>query len=453
MSRYDSPNKSLPNWSKVIARRVPSETTSALEHRRASPKKPIEEKASVGASTVVTAGRLLTSCGYYLTIPLLAGYATGNLGMSAIQASALIAIHVFTRRGFAIPGGHWCDRLGNKPILLLGLAIEVAGYLVFAGTRTFPMWCIAVILSGGGGCLYNSASRTILATTNRRKTGRNFGMFYVTMYIGALVGPITGGYLATSNCAEVTFLTAAALYAVVAILAIPTLPRDRPSGMAEKKMFQQIRAALSDRWFVAFCLCMTAGWLIATQLYVALPLTVNARSLGYSWIGGLNTLNAVVTIIFIYPMGRLSERFTAPGRLRVLILGILLMSLGWLCCSWTPPIMLIIAVTIMSAGQVLFLGTVEVLASQFAPAGRTGLYLGFGTMAWAIGGGLGSILCGAAFQATLETGAISTFWVGLCFFGLSATLPVWLVHRRMGNSISSRTLEAGARRGGAVAAR
>ncbi|MBX6168906.1 MAG: hypothetical protein IRY84_14865, partial [Thermobispora bispora] len=74
--------------------------------------------------------RVVTSLGYYLTIPLLGVIALKAGSMSAVEVGALVSAHSLFRRGLALPTGVLCDRWGGERVLVVGLVAEAVGYIL-----------------------------------------------------------------------------------------------------------------------------------------------------------------------------------------------------------------------------------------------------------------------------------------------------------------------------------
>ena len=104
--------------------------------------------------------------------------------------------------------------------------------------------------------------------------------------------------------------------------------------------------------------------------------------------------------------------------------GILIMSCGWFLCSiFNGELIMIYAATIVfTLGEILFIGTVDVLASSFAPSGQAGMYIGISTVMWGIGGSLGSLFGGIGFNYFEKINSIHLFWWTIALIGIFTTL-------------------------------
>jgi MFS transporter, DHA1 family, multidrug resistance protein len=378
-------------------------------------------------SSLVTFGRLLTSYGYYLVVPFLAVYVTKHLGMSPIQAGVLLAVLNLGRRGMGIPAGYLSDRFGARQIILLGLLLEVLAYLSFSVVRDFSTLVIACFIEGTGGCLYNVSGRSLLATSeNQAKVAADFNLFYVTMHIGGILGPITYAWFVTRGQIHLSFLLSAILYAtlLVAIL-IWSSPEPTAKGHRATRSFRLLADIVMYREFMTYCLLITGTWFVLIQLFVGLPLHVS--HLGYSdqFIAFLNGTNAVLATILQYFYGRTVERGNPQKYLNLLGLGTFIIAIGWLILILPGQTAIYVSLCVVTVGEIMFVGVVDILGSLFAPPGKTGIYLGFSTFGWAVGSSVGSLLAGIGFDFSAKYQATNFFWIIISVIGFLVAVGIW----------------------------
>lgn len=392
-------------------------------------------------SALIVFGRLFTSYGYYLVIPFLMVYITKYLGMSAIDAGILLAILNLSRRGLGILAGYWSDKFGSRNMILLGLALEVFAYLTMSWVKNFWLLAIIIFLSGAGGCLYNISSRSILAKAREgQNTAVAFGFFYITMHIGALLGPLTYIWFSEKGILPLTFFLSAGVYGIFLVLSLIWL-----NPVNEDKKISAIKPrdmliVFSSRPFMIYCSLITGAWFILNQLYVVLPLYLLNVSNGEQLIAYLNAWNAILIIIIQYWCSRIVGRLSLSTKFTFLAVGVLLMGIGWLfCVSQTKP-MLYFAISLFTMGEILFIGVVDLLAVTFAPPGQSGLYLGFATFTWAIGGALASIAGTTFYSLASSIHHLEWFWLSLLIMSFLLSIFVLLSKTRLVDSLNKLPL-------------
>jgi hypothetical protein len=176
---------------------------------------------------------------------------------------------------------------------------------------------------------------------------------------------------------------------------------------------------------------------------VALPLTVVHQDLPPDLIGVLTAANAIVVMVTVALIGSRVQRRTPLGWLDLLSLSGLVLGGGWLLCAvgGLPPI--VAAVVVTSIGESLFCGVIDAVIAGLAPAGRVGLYLGYSTMAWGLGGVLGGLI-GGGFDVAAERGQLLLFWLVLALVGVGMAVGVPLLRRSIAEAIERRQEAAAA---------
>ena len=347
--------------------------------------------------------RVVTSFGYFLTVPLLGVIALRAGAMTPAEVGVLIAVHTLARRSLAVPMGVLCDRWGAERVLVLGLLLEAAGYLLLASSFTFEVWLVALAVDGIGGVAYNAAGRVVIADASGDGTSAaSFAAFHVATNVGALLGPLAAALLATAGAPQAVLVLSAALYAGSAAVAVGRYRRirgPRPSTSAAAP-WRQALAPARDPVFMAYCALTVPLWFGISLLVAALPLEAATRGLGYLDVGLINALNALAVVALGTWVGRRAEGRTVGERAGVLSGGALVMALGCLVALLPQPWALYTAMMVITVGELALIAAVDVVAVQLAPPGSTGVYLGCVTTAWALGGTAASLLAGGLLDGS-----------------------------------------------------
>lgn len=386
-----------------------------------------------GPAAAVVAGRSLTSIGFFLVIPFLTTYLTGHAHMSGADAGFLFAALNLTRRGFGIPAGWASDRYGPGRALATGLVIEAAAYLGFAASVSFWPWLAAVSLLGIGGSLNNMGSRSILAAG---RSPAAFSRFYIGVNAAALVGPLAGTLLMARDLVFASFAIAAGLHLALAVYTGVALWNTPSAGNAESRT-SGLAEAVRDRPLLLFFILAIGYWFFDALLYVTLPLALAQQRLPAALLGPLNALNAVIVIAALWLAARRITRLDTWHRLNVLALSAVILGAGWPICALAGIPAFVAAIAVVSLGEALFLSVIDVLAASLAPSGRTGLYLGFSSMAWAVGAAIGS-LAGGAFGLAARHGQLPGYWTAVAMTGAVAAAATMLARRTVARAADDR---------------
>jgi DHA1 family multidrug resistance protein-like MFS transporter len=180
--------------------------------------------------------------GYGIIIPILPFYIE-SMGAGGTELGLLVASYAVMRLIFGPIWGSLSDRVGRKPILLIGI-LGYAVTMVWFGLAT-QLWMLfaARILAG---ILSSATAPTTMAfigdSTPEKERGGGMGLLGAAGGIGTIVGPVLGGFLAGDSLATPFFL-AAGLSVLSLLLAIAFLPESLP---AEARQITQKNEKLID---------------------------------------------------------------------------------------------------------------------------------------------------------------------------------------------------------------
>ena len=183
--------------------------------------------------------------GFGIVIPLLPRYGE-YYAASRVELVALFALFSGMQFIFAPIWGRVSDRVGRRPIILMGLASSAVFYAMFGFASSIEadatvlglgaiMWLsISRVGAGIAGATIPTAQACIADTTGRE--GRTKGMALIGMAfgIGFTFGPLIGALFVTGNLKEppspAVGFVAAGLSAAAFLLALMKLPETRKPG-------------------------------------------------------------------------------------------------------------------------------------------------------------------------------------------------------------------------------
>ena len=161
--------------------------------------------------------------GFGVIMPILPYYAE-NMGASATELGLLTATYATLQFFFAPMWGRISDRVGRKPILLLGLFGFSFTFLGF-GLST-KLWMLFAA-RGISGLISSATMPTVMAyiadTTDNEHRGDGMGVLGAAMGLGMIFGPVIGGFLGEYS-ASTPFFVSAALAFMIAVSSLFFLP-------------------------------------------------------------------------------------------------------------------------------------------------------------------------------------------------------------------------------------
>lgn len=179
----------------------------------------------------------LVGIGFSIIIPVLPFYAQ-SMGASALQLGLLMTVYALCQFIFSPVWGRYSDRVGRRPVLLLGLLGFAITFILFGfATQLWMLFAVRI----AGGILSCATLPTAMAyvgdSTSIEKRGATLGLVGASMGMGMIFGPALGGLLSHYSL-HLPFLAAgflAVLNFIAAYLWVKeSLPLDQVSATRER---------------------------------------------------------------------------------------------------------------------------------------------------------------------------------------------------------------------------
>jgi MFS family permease len=154
-----------------------------------------------------------------------------DIGLSETWSPVTLALFNLAYVALAYPAGALSDRMNPRSILMVGMAVLIAGDLVLAGTNSFAGVVLGVTLWGAHMALTQGIfSRMIADSAPEPLRATSFGAFWFVSGVAALLASLGAGMLWDRHGPSATFITGAAVAA--AALAMLVLLPERKSPTA-----------------------------------------------------------------------------------------------------------------------------------------------------------------------------------------------------------------------------
>jgi multidrug resistance protein len=132
--------------------------------------------------------------GFGIIIPLLPFYAE-TFGATAFTVGLLATSFSLMQFIFAPIWGRLSDRVGRRPIILLGLLGSCLSYLAFGMASTLTALFAARIFAGIAGANIPTAQAVVADLTTPENRAKGMGMVGAAFGLGFIFGPAIGGFL------------------------------------------------------------------------------------------------------------------------------------------------------------------------------------------------------------------------------------------------------------------
>lgn len=166
--------------------------------------------------------------GFGMIIPIFPFFIE-NLGAGGMELGLLIATSALLEFVFAPIWGGISDRIGRKPVLIIGVLGYCLSTLLFGLSQYLWMLFVSRAVSG---ILSSATVSTSLAyigdSTTEEDRGQGMGILGAAMALGIIVGPGFGGWLAGDSLST-PFFIASGLSLVSLLLILILLPESLPA--------------------------------------------------------------------------------------------------------------------------------------------------------------------------------------------------------------------------------
>lgn len=320
--------------------------------------------------------------GFGIVIPLLPLYAQ-RFGAGAVAVAWLLAVYSLMQFLFAPAWGRLSDRVGRRPVLLVGLFGSAASYLACGVAGSLPLLFAARALNGVAGANIGVAQAYIADVTRPEDRAKGMGMIGAAFGLGFIVGPALGGLLLRWGPAA-PFLFAAALTLANAVLAVFRLPESLPP---ERRAARPPAPTLAERARALFGRA-TPGRLRALYLagFLFTLAIASAEGTFSLWADARwNATGERVAYLFVFlgvvsavahagVAGRLVRRI---GERRTALAGLASVAAGLVTAALAPSWpMLLVGLGLLALGQGLASPAVSSLISRQGGAAEQGRVLG-----------------------------------------------------------------------------
>jgi MFS transporter, DHA1 family, tetracycline resistance protein len=289
--------------------------------------------------------------GFGIIIPLLPFYAE-SYGANALTVGLLGTSFSAMQFVFSPIWGRWSDRIGRRPIILMGLVGSAVSYLVLARADSLALIFVARIVGGIAGANIPTAQAYIADITTPENRARGMGMVGVAFGLGFVFGPAIGGGLSQFG-PEVPMYFAAALSLGNFSAAWFLLPESRTVVGAAPSVgrVEALRRAVARPQLVLllslFFIIMTAfsGFEVTFALFSERRFGFTMATIGYLF-AFIGIVLAVVQGLLVGKVVRLlGEHRVVPIAVAVIALGLALVPM-----AQSVP-MLLVALGTLAAGM------------------------------------------------------------------------------------------------------
>ena len=336
-----------------------------------------------------------------------------DAGLSGTEIGVLNMITALVAVGASVGWGYLSDRSGKPRLIIaagaLGAMLAVQFFPLVNGFWSLLLVaCLSSLMNSAPSTLSDSATLVLLGS--RRS---EYGRFRMGGSIGYIIAGLSSGFLFEQTGLRLMFPVYGAIMVCMALAALllPPVVVHR-----EHRAPGQIAAMIRRPAWLLLIACVFLAWIAANASIMFLNVSLNAMGASQSLIGVASIISAVFELPFMFYSGALLRRF---GPVRLLCVGLALMTLRFFLLGWMPAPGWAVAINILNGpGFVFFWNSVVTYANQMAPAGMSGTAQGLVVSAMNLASVVSSLLSGWLLDLLGPTG----IFVVMGFLVLAALL-------------------------------
>jgi MFS family permease len=352
---------------------------------------------------VVVVTQFIDSIGGTILHPFFALYVTKKFSVGMTEAGFILATNSIAGMIGSAIGGALADRFGRRGIILFGLVVSAVSSLSLGFVTKYYLFYGASVFVGLLGSTAFPAHQAMVADIlPAEKRSEGFGILRVSANFAWIIGPSIGGFLASYNYLYL-FLSDAVISIITASIVFRMLPetKPQPKEKAEHESFLQTvkgySVALKDRPYVAFILASILMLIVYQQMYSFLSVYLrDVHHVDPQYYGIIMSSSAVTVVIFQFWVTRVIKKY--PPFLMMAAATFFYM-IGFTMYGFVSTVPLfILAMVIVTIGEMVGVPTSNVLAASFAPEDMRARYMAVFGLAWTVPSMIGPWAAGLIFD-------------------------------------------------------
>jgi MFS family permease len=230
------------------------------------------------------------------------------LYLQQLGADPILIGTVFSAFGFVmmlahIPAGYLSDKLGRRPLIRAAWILGLVATWVMALGPSLELFIAGFVLYGVTGFVSSPLFSYVTAARGQLTAGRAMTLTSAMYNLGAVIGPISGGWIGEQFSLRTIFMIAALVFVLSSVLVLFLKPQPRDLHDDQNN----VRTLLANTRFLGY---IGVVFFMMFAMYVPQPLTPNflqnERGISLSQMGAIGSIGNFGNVVFNLVLGQLN---------------------------------------------------------------------------------------------------------------------------------------------------
>ena len=289
--------------------------------------------------------------GMMFFLPILALYYQESL-FSVKNVALIFSIEALFSVIFEVPTGAIADLFGRKRTLILATVINILGIAVLSIGGNMAMFVVYAVLVSLARSLNSGTDTALMYDTLKNEGKENFykkmsGMYMSIWPIGATIGSIVGGYLATISLHTPIFYTLIPFVISLVLNFFLVEPEyEKKTGTTlNGHIWESIKDVLKNKQMLIILSGGVIAWSLGESVHFLSQIFFQSKQIPILWYGYLGAASFSFSSLGFYCSHAISERF---GNKKTVVLSVIFLSLLLIASTLTPGYLSIILFALSS---------------------------------------------------------------------------------------------------------
>lgn len=343
-------------------------------------------------------GMVINTVGNAFLWPLNTIYMHEQLGQTLSVAGLVLMANAAAGVVGNLLGGFLFDRLGGFRTIMIGTILTIIGLAGLTIWHDWPHYVWFLTWIGFTGGMVFPCMFAMVGTAWPEGGRKGFNAIYLAQNVGVALGPALAGVIANVSF-DYIFMANLIMYIAFFFVALTYKAIPQGYGLAPSNVISEGKKVNDKATLYALCILgigYMLGWAVYTQWTTTISVYTQEVGISLNQYSLLWMVNGVLIVLgqpLINPIiKRLGDRYQV-----MIITGVLIFIVSFYVLSLAEQFtMFLVAMVILTFGEMFVWPTVPTVVSMLAPPGRDGFYQGlinsFNTMGKMIGPFFGGLL-------------------------------------------------------------